>query len=216
MRRLPDCRFQDLGKRLLAKSRVMHLGLSLGALHNHGAVNLTEIQSPVLLWNHRWEYDKGPERFFTALDELIKRGIAFRLAITGEAFGTMPEVFQTAERRYHEQLIHFGYCETLSEYAAILHTADYLPVSSRQDFFGISVVEAAACGVQPLLPCGLAYEEHFNNSSLFYNEGDFDERLCGLVAKGKPQSRFDGSSLMRYDWSAMASLYDQAFSEVMD
>ena len=34
---------------------------------------------PILLWNHRWEYDKNPVAFFAALDELILDGSVDRI-----------------------------------------------------------------------------------------------------------------------------------------
>src|SRR5438034_831936 len=34
---------------------------------------------PVILWNHRWEFDKNAGAFFAALEALVSRGQEFRL-----------------------------------------------------------------------------------------------------------------------------------------
>ncbi|MCZ6696694.1 MAG: DUF3524 domain-containing protein, partial [Acidobacteria bacterium] len=41
---------------------------------------------PLIIWNHRWEFDKRPAAFFRALDAVRERGREFRLALLGENF----------------------------------------------------------------------------------------------------------------------------------
>jgi len=50
--------------------------------------------------------------------------------------------------------------EDFAEYAKWLWRADILPVTSRQEFFGASVVQALYCNCCALLPDRLAYPEH--------------------------------------------------------
>ena len=67
-------------------------------------------------------------------------------------------------------IVHFGFCESFSEYAQWLWKADILPVTSNQDFFGISIIEASYCETYPLLPERLSYPELFDiktNSEIF-------------------------------------------------
>ncbi|HUV08345.1 MAG TPA: hypothetical protein VMX75_11490 [Spirochaetia bacterium] len=42
---------------------------------------------PLIIWNHWWEFDKGPEAFFCALDGALEEGSEFRLALLGENLG---------------------------------------------------------------------------------------------------------------------------------
>ncbi|HET8849616.1 MAG TPA: DUF3524 domain-containing protein, partial [Marinobacter sp.] len=48
---------------------------------------------PHLLWNHRWEYDKGPDRLLALLQELRARDARFRLSVVGEGFRNYPKAF---------------------------------------------------------------------------------------------------------------------------
>ena len=49
--------------------------------------------NPLILWNHRWEYDKNPESFFECLYQLQQNDIDFDIAVLGESFNTNPNVF---------------------------------------------------------------------------------------------------------------------------
>ena len=214
-----------------AKSVVLHLGLDLIAID--GAIGAaggeTERSgSPLILWNHRWEYDKNPEEFFKALYVLDERGRDFRVAILGENFKRSPAAFEEARERLGDKVVHYGFVEDLSSYSRWLRRADILPVTSIHDFFGASVVEAVYAGVWPILPRRLAYPEHFPEevrARYFYD--DFD----GLVKKlddavlsvhkireetAESAARGEGISaqMARYCWSKMAHVYDDEFKSL--
>ena len=55
---------------------VAHSDLNL----SEGIAHAIKDQDPVILWNHRWEYDKNPEFFFNTLSKLKKNGF-FRYLI---------------------------------------------------------------------------------------------------------------------------------------
>ena len=61
-----------------------------------------------LVWNHRWEYDKAPERLFSALKILANRQIDFKLHILGEQFRTIPPVFDQMKNTFSKQIVNFG------------------------------------------------------------------------------------------------------------
>lgn len=211
MKRLPDCRIQNLRERLFARARVVHLGLNLSAIASKTPSANPSLKPPVVLWNHRWEYDKAPTEFFQTLYQFSEQGLNFNLIVTGESFEQMPAVFTEARERLSRHILHFGFIEDLKTYHTLLSVATDLPVTSRQDFFGISVVEAASAGVRPLLPHGLAYEEHFNEPELFYTPGNFSNALRQVLFSSDRTERYDGRALLRYDWSLMAPVYDTAF-----
>ena len=52
---------------------------------------------PILLWNHRWEYDKNPDAFFNALFQLKNKGIKFQLIVLGESYKNSPPIFKKAK-----------------------------------------------------------------------------------------------------------------------
>ncbi len=197
------------------KSRVLPLGLDLKRLDVHRPGNHGERGAPVLLWNHRWEFDKDPEAFFRALYQLADEGADFRVAVLGESFGRAPEIFRQARERLGQRVLQWGYLKEFADYASWLWRADILPVTSRQEFFGASVVQALYCGCTPLLPDRLAYPEHVpaaaRGSVLYGEEEPLVDRLRDLIEdKGRGESL--ESSARRYDWERLAPLYDRFFS----
>ena len=163
LRRFPD--YPLLGKlpALRAKASVLHLGVDLAALDAARpaaeARRAREPGPPVLLWNHRWEYDKGPDAFFRVLGRLDDVGARFRLILAGETFAEAPPAFDAAVRRYADRLLHVGFAEAPADYAALLWRADIAVSTSRHEFFGLSMLEAIHCGCHPLLPDRLSYPE---------------------------------------------------------
>ncbi|MEM1122236.1 MAG: DUF3524 domain-containing protein, partial [Bacteroidota bacterium] len=140
------------------KSQTLHLGVDLQRFD--GIEKSSKLAVPLLVWNHRWEYDKNPEDFFEVLFQLKKEEIAFKVAILGEQYRNTPAIFQEAKEVLSDEIVQFGKVDQFEEYAQWLWQADILPVSNHQDFFGQSVVEAIYCDCFPILPDRLAYPEH--------------------------------------------------------
>jgi len=176
-------------------------------------------RTPLILWNHRWEYDKNPEEFFHALFKLNEHGVDFRVAILGEHFRQKYPIFETACETLGDKIVHYGYAEDFADYAQWLHRSDIIPVTSRQEFFGASLVEAVYCGCYPLLPIRLTYPELFpyeTYSDLFYH--NFQELVKKLTEallsiKTIRQQSFR-QCVEQYSWQRMASKYDKVFGAV--
>ncbi len=200
---------------LTAKSEVLYLGMDLQGLV--GAKTLEKPQEAVLIWNHRWEYDKDPGAFFQCLFRLKAEKVPFRLIVTGESYRQAPPIFAEAKQKLQAELIHFGYAKSREAYSALLWQADILPVTSGQDFFGGSVVEAMYCNCYPLLPRRLAYPEHIPlvwQTAHLYD--DLDEMYLRLKAMIHDiQSIREAANyqnfVTQYDWSILASHYDAQF-----
>jgi glycosyltransferase involved in cell wall biosynthesis len=174
---------------------------------------------PLILWNHRWEYDKNPEAFFEALKILKAAGIEFEVALLGESFDVIPECFARAETELGDRVLQFGYAETREEYTRWLHRADILPVTSNQDFFGAAVIEAIYCDCFPLLPDRLAFPELFPpelRPSCFYKDfGDLVRRLGTAIQQIDRLRKISFKNVAdRYDWRKMAPVYDATFQDV--
>ena len=98
-----------------------------------------------------------------------------------------------------------------------------LPVTSYQDFFGISIVEAIASNNYPILPNRLSYPELFNynnNKNLFYNkDNQFKEILIKtLLNFSKIKSRTSSlrdEVIKKFDWSQMSNKYDNTFKSLI-
>lgn len=227
LRSFPDHTEVDQVENIARKSATLPLGLNLGALDKYRGDGLgsgfsaDKSDVPLILWNHRWEYDKNPEEFFRALFALQEQGVDFRLAVLGEAYRRQPPIFDRARTQLDTHIVHWGYVESYVEYIAWLWRADILPVTSVHDFFGVSVVEALYCGCCPLLPQRLAYPEHVPeglHAQCFY--ADFDDLVRRLVQvcrswPAKPLSEIR-NHVSDYAWEHMAPRYDELFSHIAD
>ena len=220
LKTFPDYNEVETVQRIVQKSRTLHLGLDLKKFDKyHSEFEKSADQSPLILWNHRWEYDKNPQEFFQALYTLQDQGVNFELAVLGESYRRVPEIFSAAKKRLADRIVHWGYVENFSEYAAWLWRADILPVTSIHDFFGISVVQAIYCNCFPLLPRRLAYPEHITTD---YSKRCFYTDYADLVARLKEtclnvrtlrQEKLQ-TMVEHYDWGEMATVYDHLLAEI--
>ncbi|MEP1216575.1 MAG: DUF3524 domain-containing protein [Marinobacter sp.] len=117
-------------------------------------------QSPHLLWNHRWEYDKAPDRLLRLLEALTAAGQDFRLSVVGEQFRNQPEAFNLIHEHYRERIVHWGFLESRADYDRLLAEADVAISTALHDFQGLAVLEAMASGCMALTPDRLAYPEY--------------------------------------------------------
>lgn len=113
-----------------------------------------------LVWNHRWEYDKGPDRLYLVLKELLRRELDFRIHLLGQRFRRWPEVFDQIKKEFNTQLLNWGYIKNRHDYLQVLRQSDLVISTALHDFQGISMMEAAACGAVTIAPDRLAYPEY--------------------------------------------------------
>lgn len=219
LRQFPDFRELETVAAIEAKSEVLPLGLDLQSLNTGEPVS--KPGKAVLLWNHRWEYDKDPDAFFRVLRRLQKDDVPFLLVVLGESFRKAPAVFDRARSLFSDQLLYIGYAADRKTYARWLWTADILPVTSRQDFFGGSTVEAIYCNCHPILPNRLAFPEHLPESvraeHLFNDEEELYRKLKEAVLRiNEVRQRNDYRDFVaRYDWSKLAPVYDRRLQQVV-
>lgn len=219
LKTFPDYNNLETVTAISKKAQVLPLALDLKKFDNYKPALIEKPNRAVVLWNHRWEYDKNPERFFNTLFELADHGIDFKLVVLGESYDKRPPIFDLAKEKLADKILHFGYAETFEEYCKWLWLADVLPVTSVQDFFGGSVIEAMYCNTVPFLPKRLAYPEHipeqFHNT-FFYNEEDFAVKLQRRIMDVKYLRVMDTQQYARkYDWSNLIEQYDEAMDQVI-
>jgi glycosyltransferase involved in cell wall biosynthesis len=213
--RYPDFENKETVAQLEAKSETLWLGMDLQAYDAHRVENRgVHSERPLFVWNHRWEYDKNPIGFFRILYQLMDRGIEFDLALLGESFEEAPPYFVEAKERLGDRIAHYGIVAQFADYANWLWQADIALVTSSQDFFGGSVVEAMFCGCHPILPNRLAYPDHIdvseNQSNFFESEAEAVDLLARWIetnAWKKPSTL--GEAVKRYDWSNQIERYDK-------
>ncbi len=213
LKHFPDYQELDTIDEIQSKSQILYLGMDL---LQFDAYKEEKKGDPVILWNHRWEYDKNPESFFHLLYRLHDEDYAFQIAILGENFQSTPNVFDEAKDRLKEKIIHYGYCNDFKEYARWLWKADILPVTSNQDFFGVSIMEAIYCGAYPILPKRLTYPELLPDTSHHKHLYDNEDELYELVKDCIDHIEMNrenaiGDWVNKFDWKLMAPIYDKLF-----
>ena len=125
-----------------------------------------------IIWNHRWEYDKAPERFFAVMQTLHAENVPFELYVVGQSFQTKPACFEKVKSILQEKIKHWGYLESASDYRALLPQMDLVVSTALHEYQGLSVLEAAASGCHVLVPNRLAYPEWFHGDALYESSVD--------------------------------------------
>lgn len=180
---------------------------------NPRTTSLPNTQSPLILWNQRWEHDKRPDRFFSLLDRLREQNVPFRLAVAGENFRQIPAEFNEARMRLNDCIVHWGYAESRETYLELLAASDLVISTADHEFFGISVLEAVAAGVFPLLPDRLSYPEMIPSmlhpACLYCDEADLLAKAAvRLRAPESAPPSLRAAVVERYDWAQVAFAYD--------
>jgi len=218
LKRLPDHSPIGEMENLRARAMTLHLGIQETAASIEREKQ--EHKVPVILWNHRWEYDKNPESFFKALYKLQEHGHSFDLIVLGSKARNYPKVFDEAKEKLASRIIHWGYAESNEEYLQLLNQSDFSPVTSNQDFFGISVMEAVLAGVTPVLPERLVYPEHFpieQFKNLYYsNDKQLYECLVHLITNPLQESTKNDliNRAKEYLWQQQIKRYDLIFESI--
>ncbi len=219
LNQFPDYNELSSIEKIESMSTVLPVGIDLSRFDRFNTGSNKHNRHPHILWNHRWEYDKNPETFFKAVYELKAMNTEFRLILLGEHFVSIPDEFTRAKERLDDKIVQFGFARNFDEYARLLWKSDIIPVTSYQDFFGISIVEAVYCNTIPLLPERLTYGELFPASTfgdVFYrSEDELAEKLASLA---NDYTRFDRTRFRRqveqYDWKNIIDRYDALFEAV--
>jgi glycosyltransferase involved in cell wall biosynthesis len=211
--RFPDYQLTDKVLEIADKSQVLSVGISPPGIKEKVPVIATD--SPIVLWNHRWAFDKNPKDFFNVLFRLDERNIPFRLVVLGDHDLHCDEIFDRARDQLNHRILHWGFLEDKNDYYRWLWTCDVYPVTAIQDFFGISVVEAIAHGNFPLLPDRLAYPEHIpaalKEMHLYRGLRSLEEKLSQYLLHPKPISHQLIEQVEVYYWTRIIDQYDTAF-----
>ena len=214
LRRFPDYRHTAMVDAVEARSSVLPVGIDARRLAAHDRRTKPDPQPPLVLWNHRWEYDKDPAAAFDALRDVAARGVGFRLAIAGQRFQTVPGDFARAQADFADRLVQFGPLDRPA-YEALLQEADVVLSTARHEFFGLSVLEAAAAGACPVLPNRLSYPELFPADCLY--DDDPVELLTSVLADDGRRRAIAAqaqAAAARYDWPLVAARYDELLEDL--
>jgi len=205
---------------LRERSRVLPVGLDLRRYDAHRpAAPRDPSRPPLIVWNHRWEYDKNPAAFFSALYRLAEQDIPFEVALAGENVRQDPVEFEEARRRLGPRVVQYGYLESFAAYARLLWDADIVVSTAHQDFFGISVVEAIYCGCWPVLPDRLNYPAlvppALHPQTIYRGRAGLTDCLREHLTRPQPAPPALREHVAGFDWRALAPQYDAAFAAVL-
>ncbi|MBA4502372.1 tRNA-queuosine alpha-mannosyltransferase domain-containing protein [Marinobacterium marinum] len=168
-----------------------------------------------IVWNHRWEYDKGPDLLLAAIQSMQARSIDFRLHIVGQQFRHTPPVFDQIHRQLQQggNLGTWGHVASIDAYRRLLQEADIVLSTALHDYQGIAVLEGVAAGCTPVVPDRLAYRDLFVDR---YRYGanqeaerltDHIEQLAASKHSGQPLPCPDIRSL---SWTQLKPAYQAA------
>ena len=203
---------------LEAKSRVLPVGIDLQRLAPPLAKSGDS--RPLILWNQRWEFDKNPARFFSALYSLQREGVDFRVAICGESGLRPPAEFVQAQELLGERIIHFGFAEA-AVYRQLLWEADVVVSTAKHEFFGISMLEAMYAHTFPILPAALSYPEllpeAYQSRCLYRSTAELMAHLRWALtnpAEARHVAQGLGEVAAVYDWQRLAGQYDELWGRL--
>lgn len=222
LKHLPDFVPDWTIDRIRSKSLVIYPGIEDKVLAEK--VDQSENQRnsvPIIVWNHRWEFDKNPESFFSVLFRLQDEEIPFQLALLGERYKKQPPIFAEAERRLKEKIIHSEYIENYDDYLHILKDGDIVVSTANQENYGIAVVEAILAGCIPLLPDRLSYPElipsEFHSECLYSDENDLEKKIKTFLKGDKVfKQNVLIDRMSELCWSSIIKEYDASFDELIN
>jgi glycosyltransferase involved in cell wall biosynthesis len=171
--RLPDAVPTDLVPRLAAKSAVCPVPI-------RPVPRREPRDAGLIVWTHRWEYDKAPDLFADAVLALDRRGYDFRLALLGKRPQKTPAALDRLRTGLGDRIVADGRLPR-ADYARLLGQAGIVISTAEHEFQGLSVLEAASAGVRPLVPDGLCYSEQYD-PRYRYAQGSRDALLARLIA----------------------------------
>lgn len=203
--RMPDEVPSGIANSIKGKSSIVPVALDIDPVKSYSSRGARL----KIVWNHRWEHDKGPGRLNEIVTELIRRKVDFELSLFGQRFSRHPPVFDEILEMLHVNgnAGEIGFVESRTEYLAKLSAHDFVLSTADQEFQGLAIQEAMASGCIPVVPDALSYPEYIPVECRYgtVNEA-VDVFLSQRTAKPIP--------LGRYTWSTIGPDWTAALGEI--
>ena len=220
---VPDVEWRSRFEEASERSRVVPLGIDLPAREPRDPGG----EPPVVLWTHRWEYDKDPDTLANALCELDRRGVGFRLRLLGQRFRELPPAHGRILEELADRVVQDGFLPDRASYLAALASSQIFVSTARHEFFGLGTLEALRFGLHPVLPDDLAYPELLparlssdERARFLYRRSDGPvetlERAVDTVVRGQSlalRARLVDAT-ERFTWPVVASELDRIVAEL--
>lgn len=166
-----------------------------------------------IVWPHRWEHDKDPGAFLTAVARLADEGHDFEVAVAGQAFAEAADELTRAAMALGDRLVHLGEPDGRESYARLLASSDVAVSTAVNEFFGLAMVEASYAGCFPLVPDRLAYPEIYPQAMRYGPEAELVARLRSFVTE-RPAAGQGRALAERFTIDALAPRYRAAFERL--
>ncbi|MDH3559843.1 MAG: DUF3524 domain-containing protein [Gammaproteobacteria bacterium] len=212
--RMPDAVPPGIVERIRARSHILPVPLEAHWFSRQ--LPGPEAGAPfTIVWNHRWEYDKAPERLFQALRQLRAADVEFRVHVIGQQFREVPPVFAEMQRELAGCIGEWGRVLDATDYRALLRQSHVVLSTALHEFQGLAVLEAVASGCIPLVPDRLAYPEwlgaEYRYPSLpadpVRESGDIARRLILLAKQHKQGVLPPAPDVSGLSWSRLGPDY---------
>jgi len=204
---------------LQAKSKVLYLPITapLAIMERDKGSSEPPLH---LVWAHRWEYDKGPEAFLSALRgvaEAAPQDTRIKLSVLGGTASSASPAFEEALAQVSTEvfdIIHWGGLESREAYLEVLRGADVALSTSIHEFFGLSMLEAATCGCMPICPKRLSYPELFPKECLYSTERQLVKKILSFAKRPSvPRCLMSDAvwrtRLEKFQWTRVGSARDE-------
>ncbi|MFT4720221.1 MAG: glycosyltransferase involved in cell wall biosynthesis [Candidatus Azotimanducaceae bacterium] len=114
-----------------------------------------------IVWNHRWEYDKGVDALQMLVTAMLASDLDFEFHLIGQSFRSVPPALQQVKEMLElaGRLGVCGFIPTRAHYLALLGRSHVVLSTAIHEFQGIAVLEAVAVGCLPVVPDALAYQD---------------------------------------------------------
>ncbi|MBL4681999.1 MAG: DUF3524 domain-containing protein [Pseudomonadales bacterium] len=172
LRKLPDGIPPGITEKLLDKSQIISVALEpMSDPKEDNSVKKGECFN--IVWNHRWEHDKGCDELATFVSLLLESDIDFTFHLIGQKFRKVPEGIKESLSLLKEnnRLGHSGFIEDKQQYHRLLRDSHLVLSTARHEFQGLAVLEAIQAGCMPVVPDALAYQEFVPKENRYQNLG---------------------------------------------
>lgn len=161
-----------------------------------------------VIWNHRWEYDKGPATLAQVIALTHGQNANIHFSVCGMSFRRIPEAFQTLQANMPDNLLHMGTYPKRHDYLLALTQHHVVLSTAIHEFQGLSMLEGASQGCVPLAPNRLAYPEWIPQEHLYPNTHNQEaqeilKKLIHWQSNGLPKP----IPVNTYSWQKLADRY---------
>ncbi|MFD2166191.1 DUF3524 domain-containing protein [Thalassotalea euphylliae] len=226
LKKLPDQVPKGIVESLEAKSHVIAVPIRGCDKQCRESSNRTQLS---VVWNHRWEYDKGPILLKHIVEKALLKSLDIKFHIVGQRFRYTPvefdEIAELLKQTTSKAVLgHFGFVESRDAYYQLLRTSDVVLSTAEHDFQGLSILEAVYRGCTPLVPNKLAYPEILGQQFCYGQDSmELDklavlavEKLAVYASRKQAGNSLPKANVERFTWPNLIGDYQSIFNEVVN